>query len=285
MRKMALVAIVSIMVVGMPASPAAGGGWWSYADLSPSLVAPGMTVRIRATFLPSDAALEGERSERFYAYLIEDLDRRMVSDAMSKAAPRDWWRLGGAKATKLTPVKVRLRDGGLGRVLAEFEMPRTPSGRYSLMICDDGCIHPLGDFVPTTLSVVQSPLVARLKGRSDRMRGRLFRAKAAARKSRVRSKRTLAEVGALRADISTLRGEMSSLEGRLRRADRDPTQPWGPILWASMGAATATLLAFLARRRRSRAQLADRLSEALTVEDLFGEGSASPKELQRTHSR
>jgi len=277
--------MVPMMVVALPASPATGGGWWSSADPSPSVVAPGMTVRIKATFLPSDAALEGERSERFYAYLIEDLDRRMVADAMSKAAPRDWWRLGGAKATKLSPVKVRLRDGGLGRVLAEFQMPRTPSGRYSLMICDDGCIHPLGDFVPTTLSVVQSSLVARIKGRSDRMRGRLFRAEAAMRRSRVRSQRTLDEVDSLRGNISTLRGEVSYLEGRLRRAEGDPTQPWGPILWASMGAMTATLLAFLVRRRRSRARLADRLSEAVTVEDLLGEASASPKELQRTHPR
>ena len=47
MREMVLVAWVSMVLVGMPASPAAAGGWWTFVNSRPSLVAPGMMVRIQ----------------------------------------------------------------------------------------------------------------------------------------------------------------------------------------------------------------------------------------------
>ena len=54
MRKLALVAMITILALVIPASPAASGGWWSYINARPSLVAPGMTVRVArmVTFSP-----------------------------------------------------------------------------------------------------------------------------------------------------------------------------------------------------------------------------------------
>ena len=80
MRKLVLLALVSIVVVGMPASPAASGGWWTFVTSHPSLVAPGMTVRIKESgIMLSASEVEAVRTGgAFYVYVIEDFDRRRL---------------------------------------------------------------------------------------------------------------------------------------------------------------------------------------------------------------
>jgi hypothetical protein len=281
---MVLVALVSIMVVGMPASPAAGGGWWTFVTSRPSLVAPGMMVRIQESgvMLANSEVEAARRGEAFYAYLVEDFDRRRLDEAMTEADPGNWWRLEGAEPTRLSAVNVIVGNGNLARIRAKFRMPRTPADGYSLMICDAGCVRPLGSIIPAPLTVVRSPTVAQLEAASDRMRRRLGRAETATTRLRVRLQRSLDEVSSLRGAVSTMGGEVSYLEGRLRRAEEAPVSTWP--LWISLGGACVAL-ATLAYLWRKRARSADRSSHELTVEDLLTEASISPEELQRTRSR
>ena len=286
MRKTALVTMASILVLGMTASPAAGGGWWSSTTARPSVVAPGMTVRVanNGLVLSVAEAAAARRGETFFVYLIEDFNRRLLNRALSKGVPGDWWRLDGATATQLAPIQIVAGDSGLARARASFRMPRTPPGEYSLMICDEGCTRPLGDVIPTTLTVVRSPTVARLEVATDRMRGRLGRAEASTARLRVRMQRSLDEVGSLRGVVSTLRVEVSHLEGRLGRAEDASVPAWGALLWTSLGGA-GVALAFLFYLRRNRARAPYRVWHELTVEDLLAEASISWDELERTRSR
>jgi hypothetical protein len=230
---------------------ASAGGWWSHIDVDGERVAVGQRVHATTEFL-FDSIPTAERARRsggYYVYLLRDFDYGIVESVMEEPEPPDWWRLGGARPVRVGEVELDRFSGNLARARATLAIPELEPGRYALMFCDLSCAEPLGDIVPTMITIVDDPLTARLSNRLGRLRAR------AARDVRdVRASLNDVRADAARErDLWALQDELSALERRVLRVEKKPFHPWLPYAgWFLAGAACGVFLA--ARRRRPPAR-------------------------------
>lgn len=255
-------AVVSGAMVVLLAVPqgAHAGGWWSSIDLESSFIVVGERVEAHTEFLfrSIDAAERARGTGRFYAYLIQDFEYGILEEAMSKPWPRGWWRLGGGRALRIGTVVLSAWDANLARARAEVLVPDVPPGSYALMFCDWGCVHPLGDIVPTRVTLVADPLTVRLRSRLDRLNARTS-LQAAALHAAVRVARSEgAEI------VRTTKAKIAGLQKRIERLEsgRDNI-PWLAFAgWLAAGVLLGALVAaVLIRRGKSR-------ESAVTFNDL-----------------
>lgn len=253
LRKLLVVSFVgAVLSLAQPAT--AGGGWWSYLDVDSPRFSPGQTVEARGEFLfPSiEAAQRARASGHFYVYLVRDFDYGIANQAMTKAEPGDWWRLGDAEPLRVGEVGLDRFNGNLAHASASFVVPEVELGRYVLMFCDAGCAHPLGDFVPTKVRVVDP--VEDLRRRLDRLQSRTAERVNALRAELRETQDGAAEVGDVEAAqevTAVLERRLVLLERRLERLDEDPGTPWAAYVgWLVAGAALGALIVTALTRRR-----------------------------------
>jgi hypothetical protein len=247
--------IVSLLVLAFPSS-ATGGGWWSFIHTDRSTVAVGQRVTAKAEVLFSSivAAREAEEHGRFHVYALRGLDYSIITRAMSKPSPEDWWSLGDAEAVELAPVVVQVSEANLGRARAAFTVPDLPPATYALMFCDAGCAHPLADVVPTrSFTVVADRATAELAVRTTRLEERLrsqarslTRAQAVGRRARAAVARTDSELRILEEEVRGLRREAGEA------APASLLSRWPLAGWALAGVFAGALVSLLVRRRSTK---------------------------------
>lgn len=152
-RSLPAIGCIAAILLGSPSATA--GGWWSSIRLDRTKVAIGEKVTVRADVMfrsveAAEAARSGRDKDAFYVYLLGEFDYSLTSRAMRTATPRSWWSVGSAQAYKVERVTFEAGDFNLARATASFRMPNAvPSGKYAVMLCDDGCVHPMADVIPT----------------------------------------------------------------------------------------------------------------------------------------
>ncbi|MGH3034919.1 MAG: hypothetical protein ACRDON_10275 [Gaiellaceae bacterium] len=255
MRRLLVLSLLSLFV--LPPQAAAGGGWWSFIQLDRSTVAPGQQVNARdEVWFKSAAAADAARDTEFYVYVLHGLDYSMVERAMRKASPGDWWSLGGASAVRAGRVVVSGSAGSnLARARATFEVPPLPPGRYSVMLCNAGCTHPLGDVVPTqdfTIAAdrIAAATAAGLKGLRSRTAHGIAALRGEARRARAVDTSTRFELEQVRAELKTLQERTLALGRQVRRPlAAQETSPWAYAGWLIAGVLLGATALILLRKR------------------------------------
>ena len=231
--------------------PAAAGGWWTSIRVDRKTVAVGQQVNAHAQVMFSsvdavEAAQKGRGEGGFYVYVLSGFDSSAVRQAMRKSSPRNWWSVGEATAIKGGRVTLGSSESNLALANASFRVPELPPGTYAVMFCDHGCVRPLADVIPTELTVVTDPMIARLTTRLDRLEQRahtqaqqLLAARAEARKAGLIASREQAH----------MRARIQTLDRRLTDGRRSP---WSEVRWLIAGLAVGGVAGLLLSRRRSR---------------------------------
>ena len=199
----AAVFVCSLALTGV----AGAGGWWSGIDLKDPYSAPGMRVRAEAEvlFATTERAEQALRDGGFGVYVIEDLDNRMLEKAMSRAKRPGWWELGAATEHRVGNVRLESGGSNLARAYVEFTLPDLEPGRYSLMLCSEGCSRPLGATIPASIRVVEDPLTARLGSALASLRERSQVARANLRYELRTARREAQRAGATKQLLSAAR--------------------------------------------------------------------------------
>lgn len=278
--RLALVCALGVLLLTPQA--AAGGGWWSYAHVNRSSVAPGQRVAVDASvfFRSIAAAEEAQETGRFYVYLLRDFDYSVVERAMRKPSPRDWWSLGGAEAMQVGQVAVRVSDANLGRATAEFTMPELPPATYHLMLCDAGCAEPLADVIPVRgFTVVADQAAAQMAQRVDRLERRIRNQANRLAAARADNDRAVVTARNARSEVERLESRVSSL------ADESRNSPgvarWVYAGWVVAGVLVGALALLVLRRRRSRpsrpAQVAEWHPSDEELRELLSPERANPR--------
>jgi hypothetical protein len=151
-KSVVAIACVAAGLILLPSATA--GGWWSSVRLDRARVAVGQELRVHASVMfrsveEAEAAQNGEAQGAFYVYLLRKFDYSVVQRAMREASPRDWWSVGNADAFRVGRVVISGQESNLAVANASFRVPEVPPGRYTVMLCDVGCAHPLADVIPT----------------------------------------------------------------------------------------------------------------------------------------
>jgi hypothetical protein len=133
---------------------ATAGGWWSSIRLDHARVGVGEELAAEAEVMFSsveaaEAAQSAQGKDAFYAYLLRGFDYSIVDRAMREAFTPSWWSVGDAEAYRAGQVTVDELDLNLARATASFRVPDVPPGKYAVMFCDDECVHPMADLIPT----------------------------------------------------------------------------------------------------------------------------------------
>lgn len=134
---------------------ATAGGWWTSIRLDRTTVAVGQEVKAHAGVMFSsvdevEAAQSGREQEAFYVYLLRGFDYSIVERAMRKPYPGNWWSVGSADAYRVGRVVIGGSESNLALANDSFRVPDSlPPGKYAVMFCDAGCVHPLADVIPT----------------------------------------------------------------------------------------------------------------------------------------
>jgi hypothetical protein len=247
-------AVLGLLGCCFAVDTAAAGGWWASVQVERRTVAIGQRVVARAeAWFPSAAAAQEAHKTEFYAYLLTDLDRRMLDRAMAERNPRGWWSLGAADAIRIGRVVLGNTSTNLPGARASFRMPDVAPDTYALMFCDAGCRHPLANTVPLTrFTVAADPITARLAIRVDETASRLY--KTAAQLAATRRK-TEADRTRTAARITQLVEDNSRLESQLRALEHAPgLSPWGSTMWLAVAALLAGPAAALLLSRRASQQ-------------------------------
>lgn len=170
MRRYLLVLVIGVAVVAS-AVPASAGGWWDSTGLDRQYLAPGQTLVLHSgAFFRTAADAEAAQSVTYYAYLVRGYDRALLDRAMTRPDPKRWWALkDDATVIKVGRVTLDDQDVNLTNARVTIKMPRVEPGRYALMLCDEGCVHPLGQVIPSPVEVVANPALARLAARVTRL--------------------------------------------------------------------------------------------------------------------
>ncbi len=259
--KLTVLAIVGI-ALSLPQA-ASGGGWWSYINVEDSQLVTGETVEVRdeVFFRSIETATRARSTGEFYVYLIQGLDYGMVNEAMTKPDPRNWWTLGGAEALRVGRVVLDDSNSNVVRAHTRFVVPDLELGRYALMFCDAGCVHPLANVVPTKVAVV-GPETARLTNQFDRLQSRMAERMSAlgaeVRESVADTATIGVDVDALQGDSVLLQRQIITLERRLDRVDNRRETPWAAYAgWLMAGVSVGWLSAASLKRRRAGEPLLD----------------------------
>ncbi len=226
---------------------AAAGGWWNIVQLEHSTAAAGQRVTARATvyFTSARAARNAASGGPFYVYVLHGFAQTSLELPRLPSAWWSRWSLRGAEAVRAGPVVLDV-SGHTGAVRASFTVPDLRPGGYSLMFCDAGCRHPLGDIVPTPgFTIAADAATARLATRVDRLEQRL------ARQSRLRQAARTAARGA-RAEATSVGAQLRRLEQRVASAEQRPgPSRWGYAGWLVGGFSVGAGLVLALRRRRT----------------------------------
>ena len=247
-------ALWTVLGVG---GPAAAGGWWSGIPLEGSELGVGErfeTGRGEVLFESVEAAARARQGlDRYYAYLIPNLDWSIVDEAMSIAEPGDWW-IHPETRIRAGEVEVTGGPSNLARIRISFAVPAVEPGTYALMLCTAGCVRPLADVVPHEVTVAADAATARIGRRLTELQGRVHvvRSRLGHRVSKLeRELRVLRSRGAAPEQADAL----EAAEGRVSRLERRVAELEGAapaLAWLVVGAAGAALLILLPRRRRPR---------------------------------
>jgi hypothetical protein len=157
-----IAALVVFMALAVP-SQASAGGWWNGMSVSPTPVAPGQRVKV-STYVHASTRWGTVDRGPYFVYLLRGFDYSVVQRAMRTGDPGPWWSVGNADAIRVA----RVRSGRVS-----FTVPPISPGTYDLMLCDNGCRHPLGDLVPARITVVADRRMAEHAQRLHRLEARL----------------------------------------------------------------------------------------------------------------
>jgi len=263
MRRRSVVGTVILVTwILMQGTATAGGGWWTSIDLKSSHVAVGEAIQVRADvmFRTAEAAQRAGVSRRFYVYLLERFDFSPVHEAMSEQQELGRWTLGDARAIVVGEVSFdRKTWGPMSNVVTArvgFVVPEVQPGNYALMLCDEGCRHPLADVIPAPVTVYADPATARLARRLERLEWDL--AVLAEEHPQAQQAKKIAagawgRVAELQANLRGLEQSIEELEAAPAAAGDRPSTPWASFIgWFLAGVASAMLvLVKMARRDRS----------------------------------
>jgi hypothetical protein len=226
--------------------PASAGGWWTNLDLHDQHLGIGetLTVKIDEVLYASIEEAKHATTTDFYAYLVNDFDRELLDRAMTRSNPRRWWR-PLSPPIKVGHVTLWGRDANLARGRVRLTIPDIPPGRYTMMLCDEGCNTPLGNHIPIPVNIASDALAAQTARRLDNANERLQLALGRVRRDVKQAQRQLriAETDAAEALDAVAR-----LERRSATKSDSNTFPW--IAYAGWFFAGAFASLVLARRSR-----------------------------------
>ena len=238
---LALTLVVSFLVVR---GPARAGGWWSSIDVGRYL-GIGETVTARAeVWFPSLELAEDARQDVYHAYLARGIDRERLEQAMTRAEPKDWWTQP-AEMMLVGDVRLRSWDANIAIATAHVTVPHVAPGSYHLMLCDAGCITPLGNVIPLRVDVAADVLLAKTARKLEATNERSELALA-----RVRSdlRRVAAHVEGAQTKAAETRARVARLQARLSLSNEQRPSPW--IVYAGWFAAGAASALAVVRRRK-----------------------------------
>lgn len=247
MRRTVVLLVVAVGVL-LSQTAAAGGGWWTSIDVHDQFLGRGESLRVKVDevlFDSIEAAEEAEQTQ-YFAYLVEDFDRRALDRAMSRRNPKDWWEPVG-RVFQTGTVTFENRDANLTEGRVHLEVPEVPPGRYFLMLCDAGCRTPLANHIPVRVHIASDMLAAQTTRRLDRVNERLSLALAQVRRDVRRTERELRQAEASSAQAAEAAEEAAAPQP-VPVTDRDTT-PWSWIPYAGWFLAGAAVTLVLARRR------------------------------------
>lgn len=238
--------------------PASAGGWWTTLDLHNQYLGIGETLTVKVSEVLYGSIDEAERAEQtpFYAYLVKHFDERLLDRAMTRPNPKRWWR-PLSPVIKVGQVTLFARDANLTRGRAHLSIPDVPPGRYSLMLCDEGCQTPLGNHVPIPVMVSSDPLAAQTARRLGETNERMTLALARVRHDLRQAQRQLRQTEADAAKATEAVARLAETPA----SNADTTAPhWIEYAgWFSAGAFAAYVIA----RRQRPARYPDALIERI----------------------
>jgi hypothetical protein len=126
---------------------------------------------------------------------------------------------------------------------------RLLKGSYALMLCDVGCVNPLGNLIPLDIQVSPDALAARTARRLQRTNARLDLALA-----RVRGhlRQQTRQLNAAKGDFAEATEAIARLQDKVSSLDSEaPATPGLPQLLLFVAGAAATLLVLWFRRQDS----------------------------------
>ena len=156
MRRCLLAVVLAAFLLSAGAPASAGGGWWDYLRIDDTDLAVGESASAdtRAYWFTLEDA---DWDTPYYAYLVRGFDRELLQDSMGAVEPDRWWALRpDAELIRLGEVNLK-RFGIDGTARTRFEVPAVAPGRWDLMLCDAGCVRPLGNVIPTEVQIVSEP--------------------------------------------------------------------------------------------------------------------------------
>ncbi|MDQ3708602.1 MAG: hypothetical protein M3387_04710 [Actinomycetota bacterium] len=272
MRKQILAVLVATLLLAMPASPAAAGGYASLDFGRGRLhLAPGerVQVQVRGLLWPTVAGARRAIASSNFSIWMQPGPGEYAND------PQGAWR-GPVEGAVRVPGKVVLRHGhprgsNIVGMSARVTIPELQPGRYHAVLCASGCRRLAPDLWPSDVTVVPSALEARVADRLERDRHRIDSALWRTERRLGRRIRNAGIVsvntdGALRGDIDEARHEVARLTGALDQvvADRDRDLAALRRLGSAAAASGLALLALCAglavalwRARRQPSPLAE----------------------------
>jgi hypothetical protein len=247
------------------ASPVSAGGWWSQIDTGSGVLLTGSdpTFKTQVMFASVEEANRAHQGRSaYYAYLIEDLDHRILEEAMSHPYRPDWWKLGDATATFAGHVSFTSQSSNLDWATIALDVPHIEPGKYQLMLCTVGCVRAMADVIPSVVRVTDDPVEARLAAKVDQLRDardrvmqRYRRARSEARASARREQRSEEQLG----DEIARQGELTDSVDRLSAllTDRSEGASFPGWAWLALGLAVGCGGMLIVRRRRGQLALTE----------------------------
>jgi hypothetical protein len=221
-----------------------GGAWTTWSGP----YVPGTSLEVRTTIYAKSHRF-GDRlrtSGPYYAWFSPDHGRVDVSGL----------RPG---AVRLSVLEVRWTSSQFAVVHGSFVVPSSPSGRYTIEVCNDPCtLSGFGQFVQGFTGVVQSSEAAHLVRQQDRLRSTLAATRRAAERSSRAAAARLSDAEAARASaiasVAVLTDQLDSARRRAAAtAATDPRPVVAPWVGVMLAAAIASLAAATVIRRRRQA--------------------------------
>ena len=250
MRLRTLPVVIAIAALPLMPSAASAGGWWSGIDLEGRYLGIGESVTFRSEvmFRNLEVAERARESGDFHAYLARGVDYGSLNKAMSVPEPKRWWS-PPRELTLIGDVRLSKWDANLAIATTELHVPDVPPGSYVLMLCNVGCVNPLGNLTPLQIQVSSDALAASTARKLQSTNARLDLALARIRSDLRQQTRQLngarADFGESTDAIARLQDKVASLDGET------PSTSWLPNLLILIAGAAATLLVLRFRGRRS----------------------------------
>jgi hypothetical protein len=263
-RLVATLGVVSVVLIGFQAPPAAAGGNW---------------LEFRSA--DGDPGPNGSRWDIFVVgeSLVARVGYLSGAFGLGDGPFHLWIERGDALEAGMPIPQSAIRVGTFEMALdgtgghATFELPALPSGQLSFVVCDDPCTRRgfgFGEYVQGWLTVVQTPEEARLLARvwelREKARADLRRSRAELRVAELREDRLGTRLDAALGALEESRAQVGRLTAAASRTpDRDVIDlTAGALISAGLIAIAAVLLR---TRRRDRIVVPDSPAGLMT-EDL-----------------